>query len=330
MPPEIIAEAAQGYEGKPDIAQKLVEAAVASKADAVKMQLVYADELATPDYQYYDLFKKLEMSDDTWASLIKTAHDGGLRFVFDIFGLHSLHVSLKIKADAVKVHSTDFLNHALLKRAFKEAPFVYVSLGGITLKELKAFIQRHKLTSKSKVCFLYGFQGDPTPLASNQLMRLKAWKEQFPGFRFGFMDHAEGTTPEAMTLSLLALPLGVNTIEKHITLDRALKLEDYISALTPEEFKAFVSQIRSLHQALGEASLAISKEEQSYRSKVIKVVVATRELRSGDKIDLDRVALKRSSKPLQKGSVYTLEDVLNKVIKSPLRAHEPLLKEMVK
>jgi len=44
---EIIAEIAQGYEGNSTLALMLAKAAVRSGADAVKFQLVYADELAT-------------------------------------------------------------------------------------------------------------------------------------------------------------------------------------------------------------------------------------------------------------------------------------------
>ncbi len=61
MSVEIIAEAAQGYEGNVTQARLLARAAARAGADAVKFQLVYADELATPDYQYYDLFRNLEM-----------------------------------------------------------------------------------------------------------------------------------------------------------------------------------------------------------------------------------------------------------------------------
>ena len=60
MSVEIIAEVAQGYEGNPTLAGLLARAAVRAGADAVKYQLVYADEIATPDYQYYDLFRRLE------------------------------------------------------------------------------------------------------------------------------------------------------------------------------------------------------------------------------------------------------------------------------
>ena len=46
---EIIAELAQGFEGRPEQARLLIKAAASAGADAAKYQLVYADELATPD-----------------------------------------------------------------------------------------------------------------------------------------------------------------------------------------------------------------------------------------------------------------------------------------
>ncbi len=56
---EIIAELAQGFEGNCMKARLLIQAAAAAK-----FQMVYADELATSDYKYYDLFKSLEMKDE--------------------------------------------------------------------------------------------------------------------------------------------------------------------------------------------------------------------------------------------------------------------------
>ena len=53
----IIAEAGLNHNGSMDFAKKLIDVAALAGADAVKFQLVYADELATPDYKYYDLFK---------------------------------------------------------------------------------------------------------------------------------------------------------------------------------------------------------------------------------------------------------------------------------
>ena len=56
---EIIAEIAQGYEGSLDLAKLLLKSAVNSGVDAVKFQMIFADELATKNYKHYRLFKDL-------------------------------------------------------------------------------------------------------------------------------------------------------------------------------------------------------------------------------------------------------------------------------
>lgn len=103
---EIIAEIAQGYEGNPKLAELLVKGAVVANADAVKLQLVFADELCVPTYPYYDLFKSLEMSDEVWMGLVKRVHGAGKRIYFDVYGDRSLSLASSLGADGVKRQRT--------------------------------------------------------------------------------------------------------------------------------------------------------------------------------------------------------------------------------
>ena len=89
----IIAELAQGFEGRPEQARLLIRAAANSGANASKFQLVYADELATPDYKYYDLFKSLEMSDEVWKELADYALSLHIDLHLVIFGAKSLKLA---------------------------------------------------------------------------------------------------------------------------------------------------------------------------------------------------------------------------------------------
>ena len=66
---KIIAEIAQGYEGSYVIAKKLLLGAIRSGADAVKFQLVIADELCTKKYLHYQFFKKLKIHNQKWKIL---------------------------------------------------------------------------------------------------------------------------------------------------------------------------------------------------------------------------------------------------------------------
>ena len=69
----IICEMSQTYEGKYDVAEKLVQAAIDAKADAIKFQIFKPYELAAKGYKYYDLFVSLELTSDQWGKLIDKA-----------------------------------------------------------------------------------------------------------------------------------------------------------------------------------------------------------------------------------------------------------------
>ena len=43
------------------------------------------------------------------------------------------------------------------------------------------------------------------------------------------MDHSDGSSEDAYHLPLLAMGMGISVIEKHMTLDHSLEIEDYVS-----------------------------------------------------------------------------------------------------
>lgn len=330
MPVEIIAEAAQGYEGDPLLTRLLARGALRAGADAVKFQLVYADELATPDYQYYQLFQSLEMLPAEWETVIREVRDAGRRFYFDVFGEQGLKEARALGVDGVKIHSTDFFNESLIRQALELMPRVFISFGGITVEELEAFVHRHRLSPSETLCFMYGFQADPTPIASNNLRRLSALRARFPGFRFGFMDHTDGADETALTLPLLALPLGVACIEKHISLDRSLQLEDYVSALSPESFASFVQTIRRVEPALGTEQLELSTAERDYRRKAVKAVVAHRTLKQGQVMTAADLRLKRAGATGGPQSIHQLDEAVGRSVVVDVQPNQPLTKEMIR
>ncbi len=127
----IIAEIAQGFEGNLEQSKLLIKAAAKAGADAVKFQMVYADELSTVDYKHYSLFKELEMSDSQWESLKYYALSFGTKLIVDVFGVKSLKTAEKININTIKVHGTDVTNLGLLEAiAISPVKNVILGLGG--------------------------------------------------------------------------------------------------------------------------------------------------------------------------------------------------------
>ena len=125
---EIIAEIAQGYEGSPKLTELLTKAAIESDADAIKFQMVVNDELCTPDYIHYELFKSLQMEDKVWVKVVDKIHASGKKVYFDIFGQDSLAIAQALNADGVKIHLSDFYNQTLIEKAISSFNKVYISL----------------------------------------------------------------------------------------------------------------------------------------------------------------------------------------------------------
>jgi len=328
MAVEIIAEIAQGYEGNATLACLLAKAAVNSGADAVKYQYILADEVCTPDYQYYNFFKELEMPDEVWKEVVNIVKAGGKKLYLDIDDHYGLKLARELGADGVKIHATNFYNTDLVRAALDTMPQVFISIGGISKEELESFIKYHNISPDQKVCLMYGFQAEPTPVEANNLLRIVAIKKRFPGYKLGFMDHSDGASDDAQTLSLLTLPLGIDFVEKHISLDRILEIEDYISASAPTAFMEFVSRIRRLEPALGTDNLKLTEVEKKYREKVLKVVVARKPLKKGEKIIAESLALKRVG-TVRKTPLYRKEDAVGRTLFADILQNKQITKEVL-
>jgi len=321
---EIVAEIAQGYEGDPKLTNLLTTGAIASGTDAVKFQLVFAEELATPDYQYYELFKSLEMPTSIWQETSGRIHKAGQKLYFDVFGFDSLDIAHEVSADGVKLSTTEFYNRSLIQKSLNNFEKVFISIGGIPVEDIDLLMAEMLKDHSEKICLMYGFQAEPTPLQQNNLLKLGSFKNRYPNFEIGFMDHSDGSSKDAYHLSLLAMGMGISVIEKHMTLDHSLKIEDYVSGLAPDQFKKFVELIRKYEPALGSESLELSELENEYRSKAAKSVVALKDLKKGQVLKPTDVALKRTGITGEGVPIRMLSDALDLELKANVKKDHPI------
>ncbi len=324
---QIIAEAAQGYEGDVNQAEQLVRAAASARADVVKFHIIYADEVSTARYPHYSLFRQLEMPPASWMRVAERARGLGLRIAFDVCGLKSLEAAVQSGASAIKIHTTDFFNEALITAARSHPVDIYFSAGGMTMEEVEGFLGRFGISDRDRVTLFYGYQAEPTQPEDTHLQQLAILRHRFPSLRLGFMDHASGDSDESGWLGVLSLPYGVTAIEKHITLDRSLKLEDYISALDASAFERYVSRIRTAQTALGPSEMRMSDAERLYRRKVVKVVVARNLLKAGQSIQTGDVLLLRT--PLEAGRrpLEQIRDVIERQVARDVPEGQPVYQE---
>jgi len=334
MKVEIIAEMAQGFEGNYNQAKLLIKAAASAGADAAKFQLVYADELATPDYEYYKLFKSLEMKDEEWLSLEKYSTQNNIKLYLDIFGIKSLSLSEKIGIKAIKLHPTDITNISLLESVSKSnINNIIIGAGGANLDEIKNALT---ILKNKKVDLLLGFQAYPTENKDNQIYRIKilenALQNKFSNFRMGFADHAQPNDSLKYAIACTAIGAGSKVLEKHLTLGKVMEMEDHESALNPDEFKEFVYITQQCGSSFGKTynisnDFNMSNSEKKYRKVIRRHVVTSKPLKKGHIIKNEDLLLKRTS---SKDVIYELNKVYGKEITSDINYNLALDKNNLK
>lgn len=260
----VIAEMANAHEGNLLKAKQIIEAAAHSNANAIKFQKFTANELLTKDHEKFNEFKNLEMSNSQWKQIIKFSKKKNLKILFDVFSIKSAKEVLRFNdVDGIKIHTSDIVNPSLLKFLATQKISILLSTGGSTFNEIEEAIKILDEIPK-EIILMHGFQSYPTRLKETNLLRLNKLKEKFQK-PIGIMDHMSGDSKMSTILPLIAVGMGVNVIEKHITLDRTKKETDYYSSLNPEEFKKMVSLTRETEVAMGLSDTIFSKEELQYR-----------------------------------------------------------------
>ncbi len=292
-PIEIVAEIANAHQGDPKQALDLALQALDAGADAVKFQVYFAHELLVRAHPRFAHFEKQSFSRGIWETIIPAVKARGGRVYCDVFGMDALVVANDLGADGFKVHSSDLGNQALLRKlATLSGSRIFLSTGGSTAREIAYAIDQ--LGDKHRPVLLHGFQSYPTAVEDSTLQRLRWLQEQFGKFAgVGYQDHVDGSDPFAITLPLLAIAVGAQVIEKHVTLDRAAKGVDYFSSLEPTELKAFVAEVRKTEMALGPQPECFSPAERTYRNTVKKRWVAARALPAGKILAPSDLIMKR-------------------------------------
>lgn len=324
---EIIAENAQGFEGSPSLTMQLLKAAAAAGASAAKYQLVYADELATPDYEFYNMNKGLEMPDEVWKELKDYADSLDVELIFDIFGNRSLKLAESLGSKTVMLHATDITNIPLLHLvSLGPIERVILGAGGAHLNEIENAL---KVFGNKKVCVMLGYQGYPTPDEHNQISRVVYLKNLLEGryenVSVGFSDHSLPDSELVASLSAMALGAGATSFEKHLTIAQVMKYEDYESAINPDQFAAYVESLTACSKAFGSTSdssdFGMSASEVGYRKFVRRHVVTSDFIKAGTTVSEQNFIFKRSS---LNGALSSVQDLLGKKAVNDIDANQPV------
>ncbi len=315
------------HEGDFDIARRLVDAAVESKADAVQFQVISVPNYVVPQHPDYELYCRLEFKPEIWRALFQHAKQRGIAVFAAAYDRPSADLSFECGVDAYKLHSADLANPYLTLYIAAKGKPVTLGTGGSTIGEMADGIQMLKEAGCQEIILMHGFQNFPTRWESIHLRTIDSYKKLFD-LPVGYQDHTDGESELGFVLPMVALGLGANVLEKHFTHDRSKKGIDHESALNPNELKRFVQMVRDVDASSGSGlPHPLSPDEQKYRLYAKKSIIAGREIRAGEAIRLEMLAFKRSTP----GLAPTLAgQMVGKVAKRDIPMHANITQEMLR
>ena len=304
----IIAEMAWGHDGSLTQAIELMRAAKNSGANSFSIHLT---DLPNYMVNYYgsgkgkvsegredlDVYKYLEdinISCEEWQEFAMAAKEIDMDLCIMPNDIQSLEFSEReINPKYYVVSPACFAEEGMLEAIAKKKKKTFFRIGGSYLAEIESAIGIFRKFNNEQIVLLHGFQNYPTKIEETDLSLLRSLRNIFD-VEVGLADHIDGGSPLAKIIPILSLPYGATYIEKHITLDRNKKSEDFESALNPIDFKEFVDNVRASEIAIGSASFKeLSEATKRYRKIVRKRIVARENILEGEVISMNHLIYKR-------------------------------------
>lgn len=299
----IIAEAGVNHNGSLRIAKRMVDAAKAAGADAVKFQTFRAESITTkhaPKAEYQtirsdkmesqlSMLKKLEMDPDAHKELYSYCKKKNIMFLSSPFDIESINFLNRLGLKIFKIPSGEITNFLYLKKIGGLKKQIIMSTGMADLEEIRSALDIliKTGTSKEKITVLHCNTEYPTPFEDVNLLAMAKIGDTFK-VNIGYSDHTSG-----IEAAIAAVALGAEIIEKHFTLSKSMPGPDHKASLEPDELKTMVSAIRNIEKTLDGNLKKASPSELKNKTITRKSIVAARDIKIGEVFTEANIAAKR-------------------------------------
>jgi pseudaminic acid synthase len=329
----VVAEMSANHNQDFNQAVKIIEAAKAAGADAVKLQTYTADTMTIDsDNEYFrikgtiwegrnlhDLYGEAYTPWEWQPKLKKIANGLGMDFFSTPFDHTAVDFLEKMDVPVYKVASLELVDIPLLRKIAQTGKPIIMSTGMATLAEIDEAVRAIREAGGSLLALLKCTSAYPAPPNEMNLHSILHLSEAF-NVPVGLSDHTLG-----IAVPVAAVALGACIIEKHFTLSRKVLGPDSLFSLEPLEFKEMVEAMRTVEKALGTIHYGVSEHEQASRvfSRSLFVI---RDMEEGEIFTTENV---RSIRPGHGLHTRHMEDIIGRYASREIKRGTPLMWDLV-
>ena len=269
----IIAEIGINHNGSLALAKKMIDIAVTTGCDAVKFQkrtvdIVYTpEELAKERKSVFgntngDLKRGLEFGLKDYKEIDKYCKEKNILWFASCWDEDSVDFIEQFNPPCYKVASASLTDDKLLKHTKSKGKPIFLSTGMSTMEQIEHAIS---ILGEDNLILMHCTSTYPSNADEMNLRVIENWKQKF-SCPIGYSGHERGITP-----SVLAVALGANAVERHITTDRTNWGSDQAASLETAGLYHMVRDIRQTPVILGNGKKVVYPRELPIIDKLRRV-----------------------------------------------------------
>lgn len=268
----IIAEIGINHNGDLDIAKKLIEGAHKFGADAVKFQkrtidLVYSKELLdSPRESPWGTTQRqqkegLEFGVAEYKEIDRFCRELGIEWFASAWDVEAQKFLRQFDCKYNKVASAMLGNVPLLKLIAEEGKHTFISTGMHSLEQIDQVVEIFK-AAKCPYEIMHCVSTYPMAVSDANLKCIETLRARY-GVGIGYSGHETG-----LAVSVAAAALGITSLERHITLDRAMYGSDQAASVELVGLEKMVKMVRAVESAMGDGVKKVSEAESKILDKL--------------------------------------------------------------
>ena len=314
-PTFVIAEAGINHNGNLKTAKKLIAEAKRSNADAIKFQTFSANDLASKKSQFFNLFKKLEFSNEEFTKLSNYAKSKNIIFLSTPFSSNAVDLLTKLKVPAFKIASGDLTNLPLIKYAASKNKPMIISTGMANMNEVRDAIKTIKISKNNKIIVMHSVSGYPTPVDQVNLNVIKSMMKKIP-YVIGYSDNGSDNL-----VPLAAVIFGAKVIEKHFTLNKKMKGPDHLMSCDPKQLKEIITNIRLVEKMFGTDEKSCQESELTNKIMARRSIITLDTIPKNTTITKNMIGIKRPATGIDP---KFFNEIIGKKTKRKINVETPL------
>jgi len=269
----VVAEIGINHNGDLGIAEKLIDMAVFAGCDAVKFQkrsldIVYTQELLNSSREspwgttQRAQKEALEFGKQQYDVIDRYCKQKGIEWFASAWDIESQKFLRQYNLKYNKIASAMLTYEPLLQCVAKEGKHTFISTGMSSFEEIDRAVAifREATCPFELMHTVSTYPADPSKINLRCILMLKQ--------RYGCPVGYSGHEVPAYAVSLGAVAMGATSIERHITLDRAMYGSDQAASLEAMGLLSLVRSVRTLEKALGDGQKRVLEEEIPIRRKL--------------------------------------------------------------